>query len=221
MAIGFDLFSDGGAANPGTSLSWNHTCTGSALALRVGTIGDLTSDLITGVTFNTVALTKLGVIQVPSDRFLTLWELLAPASGLHQIVVSASASIFIAGVAASYTGVTSSEAATTNTAASPATSVTGTVTTVANNAWTVAAFADDSGGAISGGTGTTSRGTNSVTALIIGDSNGALGAGAHTLQGTNGASNWGVVIAALTPSGAATFNPGWAYGATKTVGGVF
>lgn len=199
MAIAFGVFTDG-ASTTGTTLSWNRTVTGSNPYIVVGTIGDLTSDLITGVTDDTIAMSKLGVIQVPTDRFLTLWGLLNPTAGTKQIVVTASSSIFIAGASASYTGVSGVETGTTtNTAASPATSVTGTKTTVALNAWTFACFAEDNGGTISAGSGTVSRGTSSGTPLNLMDSNSDLSIGAHTLQGTGPAANWGVVIASLAP----------------------
>jgi hypothetical protein len=203
MAIAFDTFTDGSIVNPGTALNWNHTCTGSNLYLIVGTIGDLTSDLITGVTYNTVAMTKLNVVQTPSDRYVTLWGLAGPASGTHQVSVSASSSIVIEGGSASYTGVSGLDAsATTNAAASPATSVTGTITTIAANAWTVAIFRNDNAAA-SAGTGTTSRGNFGDLSCALMDSNGALSPGSHTLQATlGGGENWAVVIASLAPSGA-------------------
>lgn len=207
MSIAFDIFTDGLASNPGNSLSWQHNNSGNCV--MVGTVGDLTSDLITGVTYNAVAMAKVGVIQMPTDRFLTLWGLVGAVTGNNTVLVSASSSIFIAAASSSYSGVGSIEAgATTNTANSPATSVTGTVATTAANCWTVAAVADDSGVAISGGTGTTSRGTNSITPLNMLDSNIALSPGNHTLQGTGGAgANWGIVIASLAPSGAAAAPP--------------
>lgn len=199
MSISFDIFTDGLDANPGNSLSWLHNNSGNCVL--VGTIGDLTSDLITGVTYNAVAMAKVGVIQMPTDRFLTLWGLVGAATGNNTVLVSASSSIFIAGASASYFNAGSIEAgATTNTANAPATSVTGTVTTTAANCWTVATVANDSGVAISGGAGTTSRGTNSITPLNMLDSNAALAPGSHTLQGTGGGgANWGIVIASLAP----------------------
>lgn len=203
MAIAFDAAVDGGLVTA-TSLTWSHTCTGSNLALVVGTLGDLTSDLITGVTYNAVAMTKLGVIKIPADRFMTLWGLINPSTGAHNIVATASSSSVIGGVSASYTGVTSFETpATTNTAASPATTVTGTFTTTNANDWTFCVGGDDNGITPAAGTGTTSRVSSATSDIGLFDSNAALAAGSHTLITNGGAANWGIVMAAMVPSGGA------------------
>lgn len=198
MAIAFDAATDG-AAGVGTTRSWNHTCSGNNRYLFVATGGTTVSDVVTGVTYNLVAMTKLGVILPPSGRYLTLWGLANPASGSNQVVATASSSILLAGMSASYTGADAFELSATNTAASPATGVTGTVTTQRPNAWTIATFSADAGGTISAGSGTTSRVTNSSGMFALMDSNASLTPGSNTLQVSGGAADWGVVIASLAP----------------------
>jgi hypothetical protein len=204
VAIAFDVATDG-LSTTGTTLSWSHTCTGSNLCLIVATVGDLTTDKITGVTYNGVAMTKLASVQTPVDRWLTLWGLVNPASGAHTVTVTASSSTFMEGGSASYIGVGSIEGniAQTNTATAGSASVTGTITTSAANCWTVAGFRNDDGAA-SAGAGTTLRGNFGDTALAIMDSNAALAAGSHTLT-ANEVNNpsWAVIIASLAPSGTA------------------
>lgn len=200
MGIAFDAGANGGIVNPGTSRTWSHTCAGNNRYLLVGTIGDNVSDLITGVTYNSVAMSKLNVVQIPSDRFLTLWGLAAPATGSNSVVATASSSIVIAGVSASYTGVASVETTATNTT-SGSTEVTGTVTTTAANCWTAATFADDLGGPLAAATGTTSRIANGSTGLAMMDSNTTLTPGSRTLQATGTTTGArAVVIASLAPA---------------------
>lgn len=185
-----------------TSITWSHTCTGSNLALVVAVFGDLTSDLVTGATYNGVAMTKLGSTQVPADRFIYLFGLLNPATGANNVVVSASSSIRLDGVSASYTGVSAFETAVTSTAASPATSLTLTATTGVANCWLVANFKQDLGTSTAG-TGTTIR-VDSTHGMNIADSNGALTQASHSLiENLAGGENWGGIMAAMEPSGGA------------------
>src|SRR5882672_11814158 len=114
MAIAFDAFTDG-TSSTGANFTWNHTCTGTKLLLTVNVLGDLSADLVTSVTFNASSMIKQGAVQIPSDRFQSVWTQLNPASGSHQIKCSASSSIFIGGVSASYTGVNTVEKSATGT----------------------------------------------------------------------------------------------------------
>ena len=59
MAIAFDAATDGGNVNPGTTLTFAHTCTGSLGLLVVGFNGDNIggADDVSSVTYNGVALT--------------------------------------------------------------------------------------------------------------------------------------------------------------------
>lgn len=90
-----------------TSLTWNHTCTGSNMVLVVGVIIQSTSDFVTGVTYNGVAMTRATTAVTPSGpaRRQYLYTLVAPATGSSlAIVVSLSSSINVGGMSVSYTG---------------------------------------------------------------------------------------------------------------------
>jgi hypothetical protein len=146
MAITFDAATDGGNVNPGTSLTWSHTCTGSLLILFVGFNGDNigAADDITSVTYNGVSMTLAAKQINPAsggDRDTYLYYLLGPATGAHNVVISCTSSHVLQGGAVSYTGVKQSgqpDATAINFEVTPsAKTLTTSVTTVADNCWTV------------------------------------------------------------------------------------
>lgn len=90
-----------------TSLSFNHTCSGSERALIV-VAGGQSADVgdITGVTYNAVSLTNWW--DVSANNFLgsTGWHLVAPATGINSCVVTYSgATDYLRAIANSFTGV--------------------------------------------------------------------------------------------------------------------
>jgi len=136
MAIAFDSSSEGNEASV-TSLTFAHTCTGARRMLFVFVLGYL-GDLITGVTYNGVAMT-----QVAKKNTWVFWLYLfclkAPALGTNNIVVTRSDSNRIEAVGLSYTGVEQTnvvDSSATQTTAST-TSITQTTTSVADNCWAV------------------------------------------------------------------------------------
>ena len=84
MAIIFDAAAAGVAA-AGTTKTFSHTCTGTELILFVGALITTTeSDVVTGITYNSVAMTR-----VPTNGFIAnagigqslyLYFLIAPAT---------------------------------------------------------------------------------------------------------------------------------------------
>lgn len=213
MAIAFDAAVDGSLVNPGTSLTWAHTTTGSDRILFVGVFGDnkagdATGNKITGVTYNGVALTEIGRIleengDQTSDRWVYLWALGNPASGANNVVVSASASIVIAGQSVSYTGASSTgipDASQTNHVVAPNTTFGVTLTPVASNCWGVK-VSKNTFGTPSAGASTTARVTNS-NGMGMFDSNGTI-SGATTLTTTTVSNaGFGGVMASFKPPGA-------------------
>lgn len=174
LPIAFDAASNG--STTGTSLTVAHTCTGTDRLLIVGVAqNSTTTDNITGVTYNSVAMT-LAVSQgsSPANNWSQLWYLRNPASGNNNIVISASPSTEMASVNASYTGadqLTQPDATNSNTAES-VTSIATSVTTVKDNCWAVIICSTD-GGTVSASTNVTSRAT-SGTRYMIGDNNAAI-----------------------------------------------
>lgn len=204
MAIAFDAATDGGLTLADTSLTWSHTSAGNLLVVGVfgdNVADDATGNHITGVTYNGVAMTEVNRAADSSDRWCYQFYLLGPAAGAHNVVISASTTIAMAGMSVSYSGVKQSgqpDASTTNTSAG-ATTITTNLTTVADNSWTVLA-AKVANSQPSASTGSTQRLSNS-DGLGMYDSGAAIHpAGSTSMAVTNGASNaWGVVMASYAP----------------------
>lgn len=138
--IAFDAATNGNDTT-GTSLTFAHTCSGSNRILFVGIVGNTASNLISGVTYNGVAMTQIASspVQVPSDRYINLYYLVAPATGSNNVVVSASSSTYMAAAAVSYTGAAQTSPidvdGTTTTAS--ANTLSKALTTTVDNDWTV------------------------------------------------------------------------------------
>lgn len=141
MAIARDANSSsisGGA----TTLTWAHICGGSERILIVSSsVGDSGDHTTTGITYNGVALTKINSNH-QSGVFddVTLWYLVAPATGAHNIVITQASSGYIWGQASSYTGVDQTNPISPTggvTAIDTATSQTVSITTTVDNSWIV------------------------------------------------------------------------------------
>lgn len=207
MAIAFDAAS-GNFVNPGTSLTVSHTCTGSDLALVVAVTDISGASVVSGVTYNSVAMTK--VDEIGANRAFTLWYLTAPDTGAHDIVVTAGSSTYIGLAAASYTGVLQTGQPEVEFESSGASPLALGLTTLTDNSWVIAGAKAETGNT-DAGTGATRRATdlltnpNGITAIF--DSNAAVTpAGAYALAVT-GSTNLAGISIALAPSGAAPPDP--------------
>lgn len=203
MAIAFDAASNGGS-NSVTELTVSHTCTGDNRILFVGIQTSGGTDNVSGVTYATVAMTRINTIAtggIGNNRSF-LYYLIAPATGANNIVVTATASVNIRIANGSYTGARQSgvpDASGTANAASPATSVSKSITTVADNSWTVS-HGVDAAATLSAGTGTTQRAVFSTASSIFGDSNGAITpAGAYSMAWNHTAEDIGMTMASFAP----------------------
>ena len=198
MAIALDVKSDGGIESVGTTLTWSHTCTGTNLILVVG--ATKTSNDITGITYNSVALTA-GPNQAPTagNEGAQLWFLVNPSTGANNIVITASTTR-LTGVAVSYTGAKQTgqpDSSNTGSAAS-ATSLSVSTTVVASNCWLVM-MTDTSAAGTSAGTGTTLREAASDGSDLW-DSNGTVGTGAQALAINATSGNLVGAIMSIAPS---------------------
>jgi hypothetical protein len=175
--------------------------------------GDGTSDYISGVTYNGVALSLIAKIgpSDPAHRWLYLFGLLAPATGSHNIVVSASSSTFIDILAASYSGHTGALYQVVQTydgSDTPAINWTAPITTGADNSWTLMAwnFYSPAGIPPTGGTGTTRRVYDTeYESIAIFDSNGAISPAGATSLTANFWTTQGplVIIIGIAPASSA------------------
>jgi hypothetical protein len=113
MAVTIDTSTWGGyTEGTGETLTWSHTCTGTAttglLVVGVGVNQDLwdpSSHPVTGVTYGGTGLTSCGAQADSHGWQLSLWYLKTPAVEAHDIVVTCSANNFIKACAVSYIGV--------------------------------------------------------------------------------------------------------------------
>ena len=213
MAIAFDAYT-GQADNSTTSQTISHTCTGSDRLILVSFITNNTTDIITGVTYNGVSMTKLKQQASASPAYLAYtWGLLNPASGANNVVVSASSASLIWTNVCSYTGVLQSGLpdATSGASNTSDTVWSSTLTTIADNAWHHTQVRGSA--TLAASAGTTKRGEPSGgTQSAAFDSGGAITpAGSDTNNGTNGTSNsnGSVVSVSFAPSVAATANSGF------------
>ena len=140
MAIAHDATSSDNNSTEGwssTTITWSHTCTGSDRILFVY-VRAHTSDVVTGITYDSSAMTQIAKVQRTSDRWNYLYYIVAPSTGANNIVVTASEAIAYICDASSYTGANQTgvpDASTTQNATG--TSVTTTLTTIANNSWII------------------------------------------------------------------------------------
>ena len=186
MAIAIDSSSTG-SANPGTSVTVAHTCTGSNLLLIVGILTNDTTDKVTGVTYNAVAMTRLASYQAVTTNFFGFtYYLLNPSTGANNIVASRSDSGLIGCMGASYTGVSQSGFPDSNASGTDATGdFSATTTVVAANCWLWANVRSNNGtSGIGAGASTTIRQNVFTNAGVMADSNAVVGTGAQSLNFT-------------------------------------
>lgn len=214
MAIAFDA--QGGIdADVGTGHSWTHICTGSNLILIVGFRNTKAAggEDVTGVTYNSVAMTKLygSLLGNGGKDYDYFYYLINPATGSHTVSVNTAGSTTLYGRSASYTGVKQSgfPDAQAQAQSSTGTSITASVTTVADNCWLVA-FMDNEVNTTTAAGGTTYRLGALTTVMPFADSNGAkTPAGSYSLgMSWTGSGENQYEVASMAPFVAgATANP--------------
>jgi hypothetical protein len=117
----FDNAADGGNNNSSTtSLTYSFTVgTNANRLLLVDLAGDPTADDISSVTYAGIAMTLVAKVKTPSDVWHYMYSLVAPASGAHNVVITAATAHLLASTAASWYNIAQSAtpvAKTTNTA---------------------------------------------------------------------------------------------------------
>lgn len=175
--IAFDSASNSAYQAASSSYSWSHTCLGNSRYLVVSVAMLSLAQTVSGITYNSVALTFLGAQNsVTGAARIEMWGLIAPATGSNTIAVTLTGSIASEANAVSHVGVNQTSpteafnsAQATNVGAADATV---NVTTVADYDVVIDQVATDDT-AITVGAGQISR--NNVT--------GAGGSGADSTEG--------------------------------------
>lgn len=212
MAIALDSASNWAEAFSVSTLSWSHTCSGSDRILFVAFVhNDDTVDRVTGITYNSVSMTRINSSSQGTDGRIYLYYLVAPATGSNTVTVSMNASDdLVRGISVSYTGASQTGVpdAQGTTTFSAVTSGSLSVTSIANNCWMVMSQSYDANVQPTAGASTTKRGSSSgivVPGVGFYDTNGAITpAGSRTLNWNSGLSTKGQTVGAtFAPSVAA------------------
>lgn len=111
--------------------------------LVVCVAGDQTTDLVSGVTYNGVAMTLVAKLLQTGARWHYLFYQKNPTVGAHNVVVSGPGGFFLQTLVSSYIGVGSIGSNDTSVASGAA--VTTNLTTTRNNSWTVMCFDSSAG----------------------------------------------------------------------------
>lgn len=207
MAIARDANSNGNDTN--TSLTFSHTCSGSNRILFVGiaTFGGSGGDIVTGVTYNGVGMTRINTLQANGlTPRVYLYYLINPATGANNVVVSCGAtSGYIAGIGSSYTGAKQSGVpdAFDSASVASATANSKAITTVADNCWLVGMFCVNNGTSPAGQAGTSIVASDSgSTSNCFIDSNAAKTPPGSFSLGVNWTSSQrsAILVASFAPS---------------------
>ena len=216
MAIAYDATSSGSGNGVGP-FTVAHTCSGSDRVLCVSIAVYDTGDVVTGVTYNSVALTPIG--SASNGQFtVSQWYLIAPATGANNISVSVSGNVFDIGIAAvSLTGAHQTSAIGTQATGSGTDTTPTTTVTSAADEIIIDGLIINNSGTLSVGAAQTAR-VNAATGggFIKYASSTATGNASEVMSWSNTTSQaWAIVATPFKPSGGATGQP-----ATKRVGGI-
>jgi hypothetical protein len=142
--IAFDAASSASSSGSGSaSLTWSHTVSvsGTNRILIVG-VSVKSGSTVTGVSYAGVSFSAISnpivVGNNAGNARVELWQLVAPATGANNVIVTLSASARFVGGAVSLTGVNQTNPIDASNSASGSSATPSiTITTIANNAWVV------------------------------------------------------------------------------------
>jgi hypothetical protein len=202
-------YDTGGYAYSGasTTATVNLAATGTDRIAFIFAFVDSTTQPTVTVGGSSTGVTFIGSINLTGNQTIHVYYYLAPpTSSTAYVCTQANAYIDLKVVTytgASQTGVPDSYASKTG----DTTPLDLTTTVVASDCWLVSGGRNYSTGVIVPSTGTTERAHGTTNAILIGDSNGAVGTGAQTMNWTNGGSgNTGGIIVSFKPAGGASVN---------------
>ena len=212
MAIAFDATANSAAVD-GTSVSsvtYSHTVVSNTNGVIVVGASIYGGAAITGITYNSVALTSIGT-NTQNSIHTELWYLKAPATGANNVVVTLdSAADHIVVGSVSLTGVDQTNPLDANTGASSGTSsISADITVVTDQSWIVDVVGNDlSSSTVTMGaqTNRTQRWNTLGTTFIwgAGSTRGPVSTGSNTMNWSSGHfDNWALTVASFAPAGAA------------------
>lgn len=217
MPIAFDASSSGSTGASANSLTYAHTTAGSDRILLVGVrVNGDPNDVITGITYSGIAMTRIAMVARPGGSSIYLYYLIAPATSANNIIISCSAVRDIIGVSASYTGTKQSaqpDASDTTLVDPAATSITSTMTTIVNGSWGVSICGTDGLNDLVPGANVASERVTVSDDISLGDSNAAIiPPGSFSQTWTFASQTAFMIMASIAPSVVPTL-PGGLLGA--------
>lgn len=170
MAIALDTA--GGTTTRVSSVSTStktvNNVAGTCLVVAIST--NQTSDSVSSITYNGVAMTKV-INRSTTAESTSLYILLSPATGSNNLVFTFTTTLTFDWGWASYTGVAGSDVS-TSALSGGAASVTETLTTLTDNSWMVAAAGLQR--TATAGTNSTYRSGNTASGMSLFDNNAAI-----------------------------------------------
>lgn len=170
--IAFDAASSGDNSNLSSTLTFSHTVTGTNPVLACLVFVNTNSDVITGVTYAGVSMTKVdSLVNSDNNNFLYSFILGSPSTGTNNVVVTSSVNPSnIRAICQSYTGAsgTPDAHATKSQTVTHGSTVSLSLTTVSDNDWVIS-FAGGAGDPPTVSSGVAIR--KSVGNEVGGDSN--------------------------------------------------
>lgn len=207
MAIAFDSATAMTGNTSVTSKTFSHTCSGSDRILFVISAVQ-TARTITGITYNSVAMTYIDRKQTDYGNEVELWYLVAPATGTNNVVISVDSASNLTGGAISFTGASQTgqpdASSTSGNPTSGVSSYSPAVTSVADNCFAVVGMICASGATLTGGTNTSIGSQPEVThagSAFIYSTGGQTPAGTFTLNVTSSSQVMIGVMASFSPAG--------------------
>ena len=207
MAITYDNALQTQVDSSVTSVTRSFSVTGTDTAVVSNALTNIAADM-SGVTYNSVSLTKAG--EMNRDAFSTeVHYLLDTATGSNNLVWSSGSSATFVTTATSYAGVKTSFTPNTSQANSTSSTMSDSITIGTANSWIISS--SRTGGAYPNATGTNyeRRAYNTTNGVHIGDSNGGLSTGSQTVSvGLSSSTSWHIFLLELEEAPtASTFTP--------------
>lgn len=188
----------GQKVSSGTTNTFSHTvASGQSNQILLVTVD--AGATVSSVTYNGVALTQLGSKTVSGSEALSLWYLLAPAQGAHNVVITCASSTFIIGASTSYYNV--AQTGTFGTLASNAgsgTSSTNTVTTTSSTQRVIDGVNNTAASTDTPTASQTKREQPTSSGVAVGDI--AATGSNMTLTWSFSSSNWAQLSVAMNPA---------------------
>ncbi len=209
MAIVLDAITSTVNGNSGGTITFAHTNTGSNLILWVAIAcndSNQHANQTSGITYNTVAMTKLVEADSAADTRAELWYLINPATGNNNVVVTISSTInAVMLTALSYTGVKQIAPTIKTTTTGTASSVSNSITTVDDNSFCLDCISCESQPSVANTGSPTATSEKQLTNQSfqwsnVADKGAITPAGSVTMGYSNTSGNtWSYVQAAFSP----------------------